>query len=93
MHQAPPASPSSCGSDPAVPVFEQGSVDEYNQSVKAINDWQQNANAYNGCVIKEANTDNSLIAKTANNEQAKFKANIEKIQAETTDAKANIDKK
>jgi hypothetical protein len=77
-----------------VPVIEQGSVDEYNQSVKAINDWQQKANAYTytGCVIKEANSDNSLIANAANNEQAKFKATIEKIQAETTAAKANLDK-
>ena len=84
--------PSSCGTNPVVPVIEQGSVDEYNQSVKAINDWQQKANAYTGCVIKEANSDNSLIANAANNEQAKFKATIEKIQAETTAAKANLDK-
>jgi hypothetical protein len=85
--------PNSCGTEPAVPVIEQGSVDVYNQSVKAINDWQQKANAYNGCVIKEANADNSLIANAANIEQAKFKSTIEKIQAETAAAKAKLDKK
>ncbi|MCX7100872.1 MAG: hypothetical protein NTX38_05125 [Methylobacter sp.] len=86
-------SPNSCGAEPAIPAIEQGSVDEYNQSIKVINDWQQKANAYNGCVIKEANTDNTLIANAANIEQANFKATIEKIQAETTAAKAKLDKK
>lgn len=84
-------SPSACGTEPAVPVIKQGSVDAYNQSIKAINDWQQKANAYNGCVIKEANADNSLIANAANNEQAKFKVTIEKIQAETAAARAKLD--
>ena len=86
-------SPSNCGTEPLVPVIKQGSVDEYNQSVKAINDWQKKANAYNSCLIKEANADNSLIANVANEEQARFKATIEKIQAETTAAKAKLDKK
>jgi len=86
-------SPSGCGTEPAVPVIDQSSVDAYNQSVKAINDWQQQANAYNACVIKEANTDNSLIANAANDEQARLRAAIEKIQAETTAAKAKLDKK
>ena len=86
-------SPSGCGPEPAVPVVDQSSVDAYNQSVKAINDWQQKANAYNGCLIKEANVDNTLIANSANDEQARLRAAIEKIQAETTAAKANLDKK
>lgn len=86
-------SPSGCGTEPVVPVIDQSSVEAYNQSVKAINDWQQQANAYNGCVIKEANTDNSLIANAANDEQARLRAAIEKIQAETTAAKAALDKK
>lgn len=85
--------PSSCGTEPVVPVIEQGNVDEYNQSVKAINDWQQKANAYNGCLIKEANADNSLIASSANDEQARLRAAIDKIQTETTAAKAKLDKK
>lgn len=86
-------SPSSCGTEPAVPVIDQSSVDAYNQSVKAINDWQQKANAYNGCLIKEANADNALIANAANDEQARLRTAIEKIQAETTAAKAKLDNK
>ena len=86
-------SPSGCGIEPVVPVIDQSSVEAYNQSVKAINDWQQKANAYNGCLIKEANADNSLIANSANDEQARLRAAIEKIQAETTAAKAKLDEK
>ncbi|MCK9636849.1 MAG: hypothetical protein M0R41_11290 [Methylobacter tundripaludum] len=86
-------SPSGCGSEPVVPVIDPSSVETYNQSVKAINDWQQKANAYNGCVIKEANADNALIANAANDEQARLKAAMEKLQAETTAAKDKLDKK
>ncbi len=85
--------PSGCGTEPVVPVIEQDNVDAYNQSVKAINDWQQKANSYNGCLIKEANADNTLIANAANDEQARLKSAIEKIQAETSAAKAKLDKK
>jgi hypothetical protein len=86
-------SPSGCGTEPLAPVIDQSSVDVYNQSVKAINDWQQKANVYNGCLIKEANADNTLIANAANDEQARLRAAIEKIQTETTAAKAKLDKK
>jgi hypothetical protein len=85
--------PSGCGTEPAVPVIDQSSVDAYNQSVKAINDWQQKANTYNGCLIKEANVDNTLIANSANDEQARLRAAIEKLQAETAAVKAKLDKK
>lgn len=86
-------SPSGCGTEPAVPVIDPSSIDAYNQSVKTINDWQQKANDYNGCLIKEANADNALIANSANDEQARLRAAIEKIQAETTVAKTKLDKK
>ncbi len=85
--------PTGCGTEPVIPVIEQASVDAYNQSVKAINDWQQKANSYNGCLIKEANVDNALIANVANEEQARLKATIEKIQSEAATVKAKLDKK
>jgi hypothetical protein len=37
---------SGCRTEPVVPVIEQNSVDAYNKSVKAINEWQQKANTY-----------------------------------------------
>ena len=86
-------SPSGCGTVPAAPVIEQGSVDAYNKSVKEINEWQKKANAYNSCVINEANADNALIAKTANEEQSRFRAVIDKIKVDSTAAKAKVDGK
>jgi hypothetical protein len=74
-------SPSDCGSEPEVTVIDQSSVDAYNQSVKASNDWQQKANAYNSYLIKEANA--------ANDEQARLRVAIEKIQTETTPARTS----
>lgn len=76
-----------------VPVIEQSSVDAFNNSVKVINEWQQKANAYNTCLINEANADNALIAKTAKEEQSRFRAAIEKIRTYTDVAKAKLDKK
>lgn len=65
----------------------------YNKSVKAINEWQQKANTYNTCLINEANSDNALIAKVANEEQSRLRAAIEKIKTETMAAKAKLDSK
>ena len=86
-------SPSGCGTEPVIPVIEQSSVDAYNKSVKAINEWQQKANTYNACLINEANADNALIAKTANEEQSRLRAAIEKIKTDTDAAKAKLDSK
>lgn len=86
-------SPSGCGTEPVVPVIEQSSVDAYNKSVKAINEWQQKANSYNTCLINEANADNALIAKMANEEQSRLRAAIEKIKTDTGAAKAKLDSK
>ena len=86
-------SPSGCGTEPIVPVIEQSNVDAYNKSVKAINEWQQKTNAYNTCLINEANADNALIVKTAQEEQRRFHAAIQKIQIDTDAAKAKLDRK
>ena len=82
-----------CGIEPVAPFVEQDSVDAYNQSIKTINEWQKKVSAYNTCVINEANTDNALIAKTATEEQNKFRAAVEKIKASTDTAKAKLDSK
>lgn len=85
--------PSACGTEPVVPVIEQSSVDAYNKSVKAINEWQQKANAYNTCLINEANADNALIAKAANEAQSRLRSTFEKVKADTTAAKTRLDSK
>jgi hypothetical protein len=84
-------SASACGIEPEVPVIRQDSVETYNQSIKTINEWQQKANAYNTCVINEANANNAIIAKTATDQQNKFRATVEKIKIATDAAKAKLE--
>jgi hypothetical protein len=85
--------PTGCGTETVAPVVEQSSVDAYNKSVKAINEWQQKTNAYNICLINEANADNALIVKTAQEEQRRFQAAIQKIKTDTDAAKTKLDRK
>jgi hypothetical protein len=85
-------SPSACGIRPVPPIVEDKSADVYNQSVKEINEWQKKVNAYNACLVKEANADNDAIAKAANAEQAKFNLELEKIKKDSTVAKTKLDK-
>jgi len=84
--------PSSCGAEPNAPKVNQTTVDNYNKSVKTINEWQEKVGTYNACVVKEANDDNASIAKSANERQEKLKTLSEKIQADTAAAKTLLDK-
>ena len=86
--------PKACGIEPEIPIVQsqQDNVETYNQSIHMINEWQQKTNAYNSCVINEANADNAVIAKTATEQQNKFRAAVEKIKIATDAAKAKLDK-
>lgn len=84
--------PSHCGSKESAPVIDHSSVDAYNNSIKKINDWQNFANDYMNCLINEANADNALIAKTANDEQDKFRLEVEDIKLKTDVARQKLDK-
>ena len=85
-------SPNNCGIEPELPVIKQDSVETYNQSIKTINEWQKKANDHISCVINEANADNAIIARTATEQQNKFRAAAEKIKLATDAAKATLDK-
>jgi hypothetical protein len=85
--------PSACGTEPLSPVVDLKSVDSYNKSIKDINEWQHKASNYNTCLINEANADNALIAKTANEEQSRFRALVDKIKFDTESAKVALDNK
>jgi len=85
--------PSSCGPEPEVPVVNGATPDTYNDSVKAINAWQEKANLYNTCLINEANADNALIAKSANDGQGRLKAAVEKIKTDIEAAAKKLDGK
>lgn len=85
--------PSGCGPEPELPVVDGTNANTYNNSVKAINAWQEKANLYNTCLINEANADNALIAKSANDEQSQLKAAVEKIKTDIEAAAKKLDGK
>ncbi|MDT8364485.1 MAG: hypothetical protein RQ714_07540 [Nitrosomonas sp.] len=77
-------SPAGCGAKPPVPTVESSNVNEYNRSIKALNEWQVLAQKYYSCLVEEANADNALIANTANEAQSEFRAVVERINEELT---------
>ena len=81
-----------CGIEPELPVIKQDTVETYNQSIKTINEWQKKANDHVNCIINEANADSAIIAKTAKEQQNKFRAAAEKIKLATDAAQAKLDK-
>jgi hypothetical protein len=82
--------PSRCGAEPVPPTLKLTTEDSYNETVLAINAWQQKASAYNTCVVNEANADNANITKSANAQQERFRQTVEKIKAETAAANAKL---
>jgi hypothetical protein len=81
-----------CGGKLPVPVIKTDSVDDFNQSIKDINAWQAKAQNYYNCVVKEANTDNDTIAKSANAAQDEFKQEVGRIQKEADAGKVKVEK-
>ena len=84
--------PTGCGEKVPAPVVNTKSVDDYNKSIKDINAWQKKAQDYYSCVVNEANTDNQLIANSANAAQDEFKQEVQRIQKEATDGKTKVEK-
>lgn len=85
--------PANCGTKPAVPVIDDQSVDSYNKSITAVNEWQQTAKTYYGCIVSEANADNAAIAQKANAEQTGYKADFETIKTAIDAGKKKLDGK
>ena len=46
--------PKTCGTEPAAPKIDLGTVEKYNASAKKVTQYQKDAQAYNTCVSKEA---------------------------------------
>lgn len=84
-------SPSGCGEYPEPPVVDSTSADKFNRSVDAINDWQDRALKYHSCLVDEANADSKLITDTANDIQAKFQEEIDRVVTEADNAKAELE--
>ncbi|QWF71674.1 hypothetical protein KEF85_04140 [Methylomonas paludis] len=85
--------PANCGTKPQSPSIDGHDVSSYNQSVKALNEWQQQARIYYECLVKEANTDNAIIAESANRQQNEYRQNFENITSTIDAAKQKLEKK
>lgn len=86
-------SPSGCGEKPKSPIVDSSSAEKFNQSVDAINDWQDRAISYHSCLVNEANADSKLITDTANDMQAEFQKEIDRVVTEADNARAALDDK
>lgn len=75
-------SPNGCGAMPEAPAVNSNSVDTINQSIAAVNDWQKLLQAYDECMIREANADTAVIADSAKAQQTQYRGASEKITAE-----------
>lgn len=85
-------SPSGCGEYPEPPIVDSTSADKFNRSVDAINDWQDRALKYHSCLVNEANADSKLITDTANDMQAKFQEEIDRVVTEADNARVELEK-
>lgn len=85
--------PANCGAEPPPPTLDESSVTAFNASLKTVKDWQQRAQAYNHCVVNEANADNEAIAQAANAQQERYRAAAADISAAAAKAKAKLDGK
>ena len=82
-------SPSGC-EKPEPPIIESASAEKFNQSVDAINEWQDRALKYNSCLIKEANADSELITKTANDVLANMQKEIDRVVTEAENVRVDL---
>jgi len=80
-----------CGNKPDSPVLDQSNIEAFNKSVAKVNAWQQQAKTYYECLVKEANTDNAIIANSANAAQAEYRATVEKIGKDAEAGKKKLE--
>ncbi len=84
--------PANCGQKSPAPAFNTHSADGYNKSLKEVMAWQTKTQEYYNCLIKEANADNDVIAKSANAAQEEFRNEVKNIQKEAELAKTKAEK-
>jgi hypothetical protein len=82
---------SGCGARPEAPAIESASADAYNRSIGLVNSWQKQMQAYNDCIIKEANADAAAINQGANAEQTRINEALQKANADATAARSKLD--
>lgn len=83
-------SPSGCGSVTDAPLVDDSSIDAYNNSLAAINEWEQASAIYFNCLVNEANQDSKAISNGATREQLNFRQTLEAIKASADQARARF---
>lgn len=83
-------SPTGCGSLSDAPGIDDSSIDAYNNSIAAINNWEQASAIYFNCLVNEANQDNKTISSSANREQLNHQQILEAIKASLEQARARF---
>jgi hypothetical protein len=78
---------------PPVPVIDSSSAEAFNKSVGTINEWQKQLQAYNDCMVKEANADSAAIGKAATAEQARINEAIEKVNQDATAGRQRVEQR
>jgi hypothetical protein len=84
--------PAGCGEFPHTPTVDSSSAEAFNKSIGAINEWQKQLQAYNDCMVKEANADSTAINKGANATQTRINAEIEKVNQDATAGKQKVER-
>lgn len=59
------AAPAACGAEPAAPSVDVSSVEHYNASVDKVTAYEKAARAYNTCVARSANKEETAISNEA----------------------------
>lgn len=85
--------PANCGEKPTAPAIPDSDVKAFNAAMNQINDWQAQIKVYFECLVKEANADNTVIAESANRQQAEHQKLIESLNAQIDAAEKKLTKK
>ena len=84
--------PAGCGEFPQTPIVDSSSAEAFNKSIGAINEWQKQLQAYNDCMVKEANADSTAINKGANAAQTRINTELEKVNQDATTGRQKVER-
>jgi hypothetical protein len=86
-------SPVNCGEKPVAPLIPDSDVKAFNAAMNQINDWQTKVKVYFECLVKEANADNTIVAESANRQQAEHQKLVESLNQQIDAAEKKLSKK
>ncbi|MDD5271707.1 MAG: hypothetical protein PHU14_03195 [Methylovulum sp.] len=82
---------SGCGAKPVAPELNYESIPAFNDSVAALDAWQQTTVPYFECLVKEAAADIKKISDTVSQQQKDHKEFVEAINAEAAAVKQRVE--